>query len=73
MKSVVVETRVKRELNYPCLMKSMSGIIVLFIDKHTGIVVSNEGDDDNNIGDYRTNWVESSFVLFEGSITLSND
>ena len=74
MKSVVGETRVKRELNYPGLMKAIyGGFIVLFVERCEGIVVNDEGDNIYSIGDYRTDWVEDSFEVFEGEVTLSND
>ena len=72
MKSVVVETRVKRELDYPCLMKAKSnGFIVLFTNVNTGVII--DGKNIWSIGHYSKNWPEGLFEVFEGSITLSND
>lgn len=48
--------------------------IVLFIDNHSGTVVYSRPEVERRLGYYSDSWVmESSFVLYNGSITLENE
>jgi len=55
------------ESEYPCLKES-DGLMVLFTDKKTGIVLRRHGS--FNVGYYSYQWVEEKFKPFEGKITI---
>ena len=59
------------ELPYPKLMQSKnnSQCIVFFIKRGVGVVVSPY--EDKPIGHYRTDWYESGFLDFQGTITIT--
>ena len=60
-----------KEDDYPCL-KASDGkqFVVLFIKKKTGIVVSH--DKVWPIGHFSSDWGESFFKPFNGTVTLEN-
>lgn len=70
MRTIIKEKETKR-LEFPCLMKSDNGLVVLFTMPHKGFVIS-EGAD-WAIGHYADNWNMSDFLLLNGEIILSND
>lgn len=56
---------------YPRLMIHFSSdIVVIFTGPNEGIIVSDSKN--YNVCEYRDDWVEDSFKLFTGKITLSN-
>lgn len=56
---------------YPKLMKSNAGLIVLMVSDKTGVVVV--GNDVWDRGHYADNWGICLFKDFDGEVTLSND
>lgn len=72
MKTKITEKGTKG-ISYPCLkIKNGTGIVILFTEEDTGIVLI-KGEDEFEVGNYDTSWNEKSFENFEGKIELSND
>jgi len=67
MKSEVIEKEIENE--YPKMMISAEGRIVLFSDARTGMVIG--GVDE--IGRYSDSWGTGFFVPFYGKVILSED
>lgn len=67
---VKVEKQKKQESEYPKLMASVSGNVVLFLEKNRGILLVSDGA--KVVGDYETTWIEEYFTDFDGTVTLSN-
>ena len=60
-----------KELEFPKLMKSTQGILlVLFTGQKEGIVLL--GDDDWNLGHNSSSWNMGSFIDFNEELTLKN-
>jgi len=58
----------EEEITYPCLMKSVLGTVVLFVDKGAGTVVI-QGSHNWRLGNFVSNWNEGDFTpLPKGSI-----
>ena len=76
MRSTLINKEEKvREIKYPCLMAAHSSFgskVVLFTDKHCGVVVYREGKH-QPIGYYSEAWEMSGFTPFDGTIELSNN
>ena len=83
MKSTITPAPKTPAVNpYPCLKQCKHGYVVMFIGPATGIVVHSAkggypigkfcGGFDSNKA-WPTQWVESEFAPFNGSITLSNN
>ena len=70
VKSVVED---EQEINYPCLMIGLGGMIVLFNKKGCGTIVSFNSSPIDCIGEYQTNWVMSCFNTYTGKVELSNN
>lgn len=79
MKAVINNTE---DQKYPCLKvhqypKKGSTVYVLFEKPGCGtpvhIIPGENGACGDKVGQYSSNWVESVFSVFSGSITLSND
>lgn len=76
MKVEIKESNQKKEKEFPKLMKSNLGQIIIahgFNDDGCimGVLINDNG---YPIGDcYSVNWNKNAFTYFEGSITLSND
>jgi len=70
---VTVETKPKKanKNKFPCLMRSIDGVIVLFTDEDTGTVVESDGRL-YAIGDTGFDWDWEYFIDFDGKITLEN-
>ena len=73
---VQVETRwddVEQETQYPCIMKSISGTVVLFCAPGKGTFIQ---DRDNavglEVGDYKDNWDMNVFSPFNDIISMKN-
>lgn len=73
MKVEVNQKEVEPNLEYPCLKISDAGLIVLFTSIETGIVIQPDKRNLYTVGQYGTDWMESKFTPFHGTITLSND
>lgn len=74
MKITVNEEKGKNLVEYPCLMVSKDGdIVILFVSEGRGLVINALGDCEWGIGAYYDDWTMSRFEPFNGSITLSND
>ena len=77
MKSVVKE-KAEQEIALPCLMKNPhTGLIILATGKndngYSGFV-EHSGEEKSYLpGDERNTWNPNGFVVFDGSVTLSND
>lgn len=71
MKSIVNKTEVEQVDEYPCLKISNKGNIVLFIGREAGTCIHTAAF--HEVGEYRGNWEESNFELFNGTVSLSND
>ena len=71
MKSTKSDSKVDK---YPCLKENSNRtLVILFIRRNTGVVVSNTGDAYNKEGEYKTDWLEDEhFHMFQGEVTLSN-
>ena len=71
IQSIVNEVNEAEEHQYPCIMKNAcTGVLVLFESPCCGTFISNCGT--YVIGQYSTGWDMSSFIIFNGSVTLSN-
>lgn len=58
---------------YPRLKKSsISGTVILFTSHQTGVVVA-APESPAYVGSSKTDWAESSFVDYEGSVVLRNE
>ena len=81
MKSQAVDKQLRkgRQLKYPVLMESVSGIIVLFTDNNRGTVVHNSKREvnDDEIGEFCDEWRDADdqswWTPYKGNIILSND
>lgn len=71
MKSIV--TTKERKEEFPRLMISSLGTIVLFVDNAVGMAIIVGKDSPHDIGDYSKGWDRGDFTPFNGTITLSND
>tara|TARA_R110000796_G_scaffold62503_1_gene144200 strand:+ start:27 stop:242 length:216 start_codon:yes stop_codon:yes gene_type:complete len=71
MKVVVSKQKEVEELEYPRLRIYKSGLIVLFSNSTTGMVVSE--DRTYEVGEFSDNWDSLIFKDYNGNITLSND
>jgi len=72
MKLEIKFNKVKALNKYPYIgIKEDSGAIVLFIFERTGTTLIDGKY--NKAGKFSTNWAESEFTPFNGTITLSND
>ena len=65
-----VSGEAESKYDYPKLMKSARGLIVLFSKHAVGTVVL--PDKFHNCGEFRDDWFISDFVDFKGEVTLSN-
>lgn len=70
MKITISES--KRRINFPKLMISDNGLIVLMKNNGIGVVL-NKGASSNEIGTLREDWVMQYFRDFEGDLILSNN
>ena len=70
MKSVIINTEIKRE--YPYLGINTDDLVVLFTQERTGFVVNRKTYCVFSIGYFNDTWNEESFTLFTGEIKLSN-
>lgn len=61
------------EIKFPCLMKAEDNLVVLFSANKTGVVLVNDDDEENKIGEYSCIWDMQCFEPFNGEITLEND
>ena len=68
MKSTIKEID---NCEYPVL-KICKDTIVLFIKENTGICVATSHLEYGELGEYSDDWDEESFVLFSGTVELSN-
>ena len=64
---------------YPCLkivkhrgLVEHRGLIVLFTEKSTGICIKLDKGSRYAIGEYRHDWIEDEFILFNDILTLQN-
>jgi hypothetical protein len=75
MKVEVKENETKKELGFPCLMKSEeTGLLVLFYAYRKGVVLSlGEKETSWKVGELNNEFYMANFKPFKGSITLSND
>lgn len=74
MKSTHTKHQVDPIIKYPCLMTN-GNFIVLFTQAGIGTVITIlfEHDTSIEIGYHCDQWTLSNFVLYNGTITLSND
>ena len=71
VKSLVVETVKRNEINYPCLMKCKhSEVIVLFTEKGQAVAVCDGSN--TSLGYYSTEWDMLYYAPFNGKVTLEN-
>lgn len=68
MKITIDETPAAPRIEYPCLMVSDDGAVVLFTEPEIGFAVKHAGG-----LHYDTCWAMRCFTPFTGSVTLSND
>ncbi len=66
---------INKSTTYPCLKVGVSNLcqpfVVLFTDSCVGTVV-HDPSDRYGLGKHSTEWVEESFSLFDGKITMEN-
>ena len=73
MKSNKISVPPSPPITYPCLKEYKdTGLVVLFIATHTGVVV-HSGKDTHELGRYSNSWGEYNFIPFHGSITLETE
>ena len=70
MINVKVSGETECKYDYPKLMKSDRGLIVLFLKDDVGTVVS--PDKFHDCGEFRDDWFMPDFVDYKGEVTLSN-
>jgi len=65
----------KRDQSYPYIGMSENGIIVLFNRTHCGTILLKSSSVSSvfNVGEYRTDWIESNFKPIGGEVVLSNN
>ena len=68
---VNVKDQEKQESEFPKLMVSELGKIVLFTSKSVGTLIV-PSSADKKVGHYCESWCEDVFTDFHGSVTLSN-
>lgn len=56
---------------YPRLMKSNKGSIVLFTRSKVGSVIKESDNSGFSLGEHSNDWLMSEFTQFYGSVTLS--
>ena len=58
---------------FPCLglSRKTSDLIVLFIDKSKGTVLTPVSED-HYLGEFKDDWNFNDFEIYEGDLTLSN-
>lgn len=71
IKVQVNEKKQVKEIEYPCLMVSSTGAIVLFTEYKEGVLLR-QGESFWKEGHFASDWIMDSFTPFEGCITLSN-
>jgi len=65
---VEVKKDTEKPIEYPCLMISEYGTIVLFRERSCGVALSSHFQ----IGYNSDTWIDEDFKPFNGEITLSN-
>lgn len=64
----------KEEFMCPFLgISTKDNLIVLFTERRKGVVLRSDNDIFHKQFSYREDWIDSSFIPFNGTITLSND
>jgi len=69
IESTIKTNSENQDIDFPCLMISDGGMIVLFEERGHGMVVT--GDSHRPIGDIGKCWGMSNFKPFYGEVTLS--
>jgi hypothetical protein len=73
MKSKINKLNQMPDTPYPCLkINNVTGSIILFNQKHCGVLVHKGKRSEYDVGYYGKDWDEKNFVLFQDEITLSN-
>ena len=75
MNSKKIETKKEDSNIYPCLKYLVRyDLVVLFTDPNCGMVVYCDEAyiDQYPVGESRTDWLEDSFNIYDGTIELSN-
>ena len=68
---IKLQTYTTKEVkDFPKLMISVTGIIVFFKNKNSGMVL--EGDNITPTGEYLKDWDDSAFTDFNEKITIQN-
>ena len=70
IKTTVVDTPF-RTIDFPKLMVTRKGLIVLFSTDVKGTVIV--GDGYHTIGNWSDHWVSQDFIDYEGTLTLTNE
>ena len=58
-------------LSYPMLQESKNGLIVLFLKKNVGIVIT-DPTGYSKVGEFCDNWMMGNFEPYHGEVTISN-
>lgn len=74
---IEIEDKKLNKCDFPYLGKHIySDCVVFFNDEESGTIIMEDKKDENranyNVGDYRTDWLQDNFILFNGVIKLSN-
>ena len=74
IKSIVEKTMVDSGIDFPCLMESDNGNIVLMSDEKTGILVAKEANSSSylSLGNCYSTWDICSLKPFYGSVTITS-
>lgn len=76
MKSRIQEKEIcNEEKTYPYIGIDRKGLIVLFCNKQEGVILKKPEEQLYNrykVGDYREDWVQGAFQVFDKEVVLSN-
>lgn len=74
MKVTVKQSDVVERKSYPYLGINENAVVVAFTCEKTGVVMANNDTVLNGFSlfEYRSDWIESTFRVFEGEIVLRN-
>ena len=72
MKTEIIKNNIKKEIEYPCLMKSKGNeYIILMTEERCGTVLNKNIY--HKIGYTSNVWSMEAFIPFNGKLQLSND
>ncbi len=72
IEATLKDTKKKRVIKYPCLMKGCLGSIVAFTSEGVGTLLTTDSISREQLYKSSDGWIMSDFVIYEGSLTFKN-